>query len=122
MVSYNRFIAGSRDSGFFDEEAMDFQERILLKSGLSEETFFPPGAAAGAPRACCCLLLSAAGLLPMVWLLQPIGLAAGSSHQVLACVQPVVGCPLLALPAAARTNPAPPPLLQACTWTLPSLT
>lgn len=42
-VTYNRFITGSRDSGFFDEESMDFQERILHKSGLSEETFFPPG-------------------------------------------------------------------------------
>ena len=29
---------------------MDFQVRILNKSGLSEETFFPPGGAAlGAP-------------------------------------------------------------------------
>lgn len=28
---------------FFDDESMDFQTRILHKSGLSEETFFPPG-------------------------------------------------------------------------------
>ncbi|KAI3432776.1 hypothetical protein D9Q98_004315 [Chlorella vulgaris] len=42
-VTYNRFITGSRDSGFFDAAAMDFQTRILHKSGLSDETFFPPG-------------------------------------------------------------------------------
>ncbi|KAL4420938.1 hypothetical protein ABPG77_001421 [Micractinium sp. CCAP 211/92] len=42
-VTYNRFVTGSRDSGFFDDESMDFQTRILHKSGLSEETFFPPG-------------------------------------------------------------------------------
>ncbi|KAL4452786.1 hypothetical protein ABPG75_008448 [Micractinium tetrahymenae] len=42
-VTYHRFVTGSRDSGFFDEESMDFQTRILHKSGLSEETFFPPG-------------------------------------------------------------------------------
>lgn len=50
MVTYNRFINGSRDSGFFDSESMDFQERILHKSGLSEETFFPPGAQQGLQR------------------------------------------------------------------------
>ncbi|PSC74991.1 very-long-chain 3-ketoacyl-synthase [Micractinium conductrix] len=42
-VTYSRFVTGSKDSGFFDEESMDFQVRILNKSGLSEETFFPPG-------------------------------------------------------------------------------
>ncbi|EFN51426.1 hypothetical protein CHLNCDRAFT_141048 [Chlorella variabilis] len=43
MVSYNKFVTGSRNAGFFDDAAMDFQTRILHKSGLSEETFFPPG-------------------------------------------------------------------------------
>lgn len=28
---------------FFDVEALDFQRRILNKSALSQETFFPPG-------------------------------------------------------------------------------
>lgn len=28
---------------FFDKESLDFQEKILNKSALSEETFFPPG-------------------------------------------------------------------------------
>lgn len=28
---------------FFDDEALDFQRRILEKSALSEETFFPRG-------------------------------------------------------------------------------
>ncbi|KAK2077855.1 hypothetical protein QBZ16_003723 [Prototheca wickerhamii] len=42
-VTYTRFMQGSRDSGFFDDEALDFQRRILEKSALSEETFFPRG-------------------------------------------------------------------------------
>ena len=42
-VSYQRFEQGSRDSGFFTQEALDFQTRMLSKSGLSEETCFPMG-------------------------------------------------------------------------------
>lgn len=42
-VRYKRFLDGSRDCGSFNDDAMDFQERILNKSGLSEETFFPAG-------------------------------------------------------------------------------
>lgn len=41
MVSNARFIEGSKE--FFDAESLDFQVRILHKSGLSQETFFPPG-------------------------------------------------------------------------------
>lgn len=50
-VTYRRFVQGSRDSGFFTDEAMDFQTRILHKSALSEETFFPPGLHMEPPRA-----------------------------------------------------------------------
>jgi 3-ketoacyl-CoA synthase len=50
-VTYNRFEQGSLDAGFFDDDAMDFQLRILHKSGLSNETFFPPGLHMEPPRA-----------------------------------------------------------------------
>lgn len=42
-VTYKYFVAGSRNSGYFDEDAMEFQERILNKSALSNETFVPAG-------------------------------------------------------------------------------
>jgi len=42
-VTYARFDSGSREANIFNEEAMDFQNRILAKSALSEETFFPAG-------------------------------------------------------------------------------
>lgn len=50
-VTFNRFIEGSRDCGAFNEEAMDFQERILAKSALSNETFFPAGMHMEPPQA-----------------------------------------------------------------------
>ncbi|KAL6769302.1 hypothetical protein ACKKBG_A30480 [Auxenochlorella protothecoides x Auxenochlorella symbiontica] len=49
-VTYDRFMQGSVDSGFFDVEALDFQRRILNKSALSQETFFPPGLHASPPE------------------------------------------------------------------------
>ncbi len=42
-VSYQRFDEGSREANIFDDEALDFQNRILSKSGLSQETCFPAG-------------------------------------------------------------------------------
>jgi 3-ketoacyl-CoA synthase len=42
-VTYDRFDIGSREANVFNEEAMDFQNRILAKSALSEDTFFPAG-------------------------------------------------------------------------------
>jgi 3-ketoacyl-CoA synthase len=50
-VTYSRFVQGSQDSGYFTEDAMDFQTRILNKSALSEHTFFPPGLHMEPPRA-----------------------------------------------------------------------
>ncbi|GAB4815153.1 hypothetical protein N2152v2_002199 [Parachlorella kessleri] len=41
-VRYDRFMKGSEKTGWFDKDALDFQERILNKSALSGETFFPP--------------------------------------------------------------------------------
>ena len=42
-VSYELFDVGSREANVFSEETMDFQNRILAKSALSGETFFPAG-------------------------------------------------------------------------------
>ena len=79
-VTYNRFITGSRDSGFFDEESMDFQERILHKSGLSEETFFPPGVCCAAGEAG----TDVAALRPGVpSALQPWAVGGGAVRRVL---------------------------------------
>jgi 3-ketoacyl-CoA synthase len=49
-VSYKRFMQGSHEVGEFTQEAMDFQERILNKSALSQETFFPPGLHESPPK------------------------------------------------------------------------
>lgn len=49
-VPYKLFVEGSKDANVFTDEAMDFQTRILDKSGLSEETFFPSGMHEHPPR------------------------------------------------------------------------
>lgn len=41
-VPHDKFINRSRETGWFDDDALKFQERILSKSGVSWETFFPP--------------------------------------------------------------------------------
>lgn len=40
-VFYKEFIDRSRASGYFDERSMEFQEKILERSGLSEHTCLP---------------------------------------------------------------------------------
>ena len=47
---------------FFDDESLDFQMRILNKSGLSNETFFPPGQWGAAGRR----LIPTPPLLPLL--------------------------------------------------------
>ena len=55
-VSYERFmeqtiksgnpipkIINSKSQGFFDEESVEFQRKVLNRTGLGEETYFPPG-------------------------------------------------------------------------------
>lgn len=42
-VPAERFMANSRATGFFSEEALQFQEKLLSRTGLGEETYFPPG-------------------------------------------------------------------------------
>lgn len=41
-VSVERFLTGSRASGMFSEESLDFQRRISNSNGLSEETYLAP--------------------------------------------------------------------------------
>ncbi|GFR42579.1 hypothetical protein Agub_g3506 [Astrephomene gubernaculifera] len=41
-ATYARFMAGSRGCGRFTPEALEFQEKILVRSGLGQETYLPP--------------------------------------------------------------------------------
>ncbi|CAM6024841.1 unnamed protein product [Sphagnum balticum] len=41
-VPFNEFIKRSRNSGFFDPKSIEFQEKIMERSGLSESTYLPP--------------------------------------------------------------------------------
>ncbi|KCV73026.1 hypothetical protein, variant [Fonticula alba] len=43
MIDRDFFMQRSRDSGFFTDQALDFQEKILRRSGLGDHTYFPPG-------------------------------------------------------------------------------
>lgn len=42
-ISRDLFVELSKASGAFGEKAMNFQERIMEKSGLGDETYLPPG-------------------------------------------------------------------------------
>ncbi|EFJ53061.1 hypothetical protein VOLCADRAFT_109539 [Volvox carteri f. nagariensis] len=42
MATYARFMAGSRGCQRFTDEALEFQEKILQRSGLGQETYLPP--------------------------------------------------------------------------------
>ncbi|PNW70493.1 hypothetical protein CHLRE_17g722150v5 [Chlamydomonas reinhardtii] len=42
MATYTRFMAGSRKCGRFTDEALEFQEKIMTRSGLGQETYLPP--------------------------------------------------------------------------------
>ena len=44
-ISRDLFVELSKKSGVFSEKAMQFQERIMEKSGLGDETYLPPGEA-----------------------------------------------------------------------------
>ncbi|KAK1412192.1 hypothetical protein QVD17_33224 [Tagetes erecta] len=44
------FLEGSKKMGFFNEETMFFQERVITNSGLGGDTYFPPGALAQPPQ------------------------------------------------------------------------
>ncbi|KAL3140381.1 3-ketoacyl-CoA synthase 11 [Trebouxia sp. C0009 RCD-2024] len=42
QVTWKRFMAGSRECGFFTKDSLDFQERISQRNGLGNCTSFPP--------------------------------------------------------------------------------
>lgn len=42
IATYARFMAGSRACGRFTPEAIEFQEKILVRSGLGQNTYLPP--------------------------------------------------------------------------------
>lgn len=37
------FMQHSRDSGYFDEQSLEFQAKLLERTGIGEETYFPRG-------------------------------------------------------------------------------
>ncbi|GLC34145.1 hypothetical protein PLESTB_000842300 [Pleodorina starrii] len=41
-ATYARFMAGSRNCQRFTDEALEFQEKILVRSGLGQQTYLPP--------------------------------------------------------------------------------
>lgn len=42
-ITRDLFVELSKKSGVFSDKAMQFQERIMEKSGLGDETYLPPG-------------------------------------------------------------------------------
>ena len=46
------FMERSATSGFFDEKSLKFQELILSRSGLGEETYLPPAVRSDPPNPC----------------------------------------------------------------------
>ena len=48
----NVFMERSATSGFFDEKSLKFQELILSRSGLGEETYLPPAVRSNPPNPC----------------------------------------------------------------------
>ncbi|KAH8954975.1 hypothetical protein BDL97_08G109800 [Sphagnum fallax] len=48
-VPFNTFIQRSSNSGFFDAESIEFQQKIMQRSGLSESTYLPPALGALPP-------------------------------------------------------------------------
>jgi len=43
IQTFNNNQRKTRDSGFFTPESVEFQEKILRRAGVGEETYFPPG-------------------------------------------------------------------------------
>eukprot|EP01113_Clastostelium_recurvatum_P001596 TRINITY_DN1064_c0_g1_i4.p1 TRINITY_DN1064_c0_g1~~TRINITY_DN1064_c0_g1_i4.p1 ORF type:complete len:504 (+),score=167.57 TRINITY_DN1064_c0_g1_i4:16-1527(+) len=51
-VSHDFFMQHTRNVGFFDEAAIDFQEKLIYKTGLGNETYLPPGIMSEPPNIC----------------------------------------------------------------------
>lgn len=48
-IPHDLFMEKSAKSGFFDQESLDFQSKLLYRTGLGNETYFPPGILAEPP-------------------------------------------------------------------------
>jgi len=42
-VPHNRFVDLQKEVGTFNDESISFQERLVYRTGLGDETYFPPG-------------------------------------------------------------------------------
>ena len=42
-MPHDRFMERTREVGWFTQESIDFQEKLLYRTGLGNETYFPPG-------------------------------------------------------------------------------
>lgn len=49
-VTYEWFMKHSRDIGTFNSTSLEFQEKVLSRSGLGEETYLPPGIMSSPPE------------------------------------------------------------------------
>lgn len=49
-ASTSRFLNGSRECKRFTEDALTFQEKIMVRSGLGNETYLPPAVQASPPQ------------------------------------------------------------------------
>lgn len=48
-MPHDKFMVRTREVGWFTEESCEFQEKILYRTGLGNETYFPPGIQAVPP-------------------------------------------------------------------------
>jgi len=42
-IPHEKFLERTRGVGWFTEESIEFQEKLLYRTGLGDETYFPPG-------------------------------------------------------------------------------
>lgn len=42
-MPHDKFMERTREVGWFTQESIDFQEKLLYRTGLGNETYFPPG-------------------------------------------------------------------------------
>lgn len=49
-VTYEWFMRHSREIGAFNAQSLEFQEKVLSRSGLGEETYLPPGIMSDPPQ------------------------------------------------------------------------
>lgn len=42
-MPHDKFMERTRSVGWFTQESIDFQEKLLYRTGLGNDTYFPPG-------------------------------------------------------------------------------